>query len=543
MLVARYLWNGKLRVALLSLFAFNICTWAQSLSLPSFPPNAAVLHIRRALLSSTKLPDAPSSLRIATTGKTLVLAKSVSTPPVFSSPFPNFHSYSELPDLGPTRSNGDGGLSSFSRSAGALAVSTSKVEVPEKVQWRPLMQTSLRYLAIMHMFRLSTEQATKNAFLHEPMWGGYFKALGAMHGWSDGDGYYENYLGHPIQGGVSGYIWIHNDPRYRYVEFGKDPDYWKSRLRAYAFAWAFSAQFEVGLLSEASIGNIQRYCCQYGFVDHVITPNGGMLWMVGEDALDKYVVRRIEDRTSNLGLRIAARVALNPLESFASFMNMEYPWHRENRDAPSRYVSGSGTHTRREELRKIPSPDDPLVPSFEFTAALPSIMKEGGFSCVGGGATAGFRVANELQWTMEVSGCTFGSNMPPNWSGDSLTFTTGPEWIRHSESRWTPHSHFRFGGQKVTLLHSDPQKRSEIENSLPPDTKLNQYYTQFTQTYESTAVSLSVGAGVDYRLHPGFALRVVNLDYVHSWLSPVVGRDFNGGVRLTGGVVLRLGTW
>ena len=89
-----------------------------------------------------------------------------------------------------------------------------------------------------------------------------------MHGWSDGDGYYENYLGHPVQGSVSAYIWIHNDVKYRNVEFGKNPDYWKSRLRAYAYAWAFSEQFEIGLLSEASIGQIQRYCCQYGFVDH-----------------------------------------------------------------------------------------------------------------------------------------------------------------------------------------------------------------------------------------------------------------------------------
>lgn len=477
------------------------------------------------------------------TGETLAISKSVSPSRAFSPSFTTLHSYSELPDLLGTRTDSEDGLSSLNRSPTALTVSTSKTEAPEKVQWRPLMQASLRYLALMHLFRLGTEQATKNAFLHQPIWGDYLNALGAMHGWSDGDGYYENYLGHPIQGSVSGYIWIHNDPRYRNVEFGKDPDYWKSRLRAYAFAWAFSAQFEMGPISEASIGNIQRYCCQYGFVDYVITPNGGMAWMVGEDILDKYVVRRIEDSTPNLGLRIAARIALNPAESFANLMNLEYPWHRENRDAPSRYVSGAGSYTRREELRKIPSPDDPLVPSFEFTATLPSIMKEGGLSCVGGGATAGFRVASELQWTLEVSGCTFGSNMPPNWSGDSLTFTTGPEWIRHSESRWTPHTHLRFGGQKITLLHTDPQKRSFIENSLPPNTKLNQYYTLYTQTYESTAMSLSVGAGVDYRLHPGFALRLVNLDYVHSWLSPVVGRDFNGGLRLTSGVVLRIGTW
>ena len=157
-----------------------------------------------------------------------------------------------------------------------LAIEPLPPPPPSKVQWMPLFGASLRYLAVMHPFRFVTEAGTRDALKHHPFWGGYFDALGAMHGWSDGDGYYENYLGHPIQGAVSAYIWIHNDPRYRDVEFGKDPRYWKSRLRAAAFAWAFSEQFEIGLISEASIGQIQRYCCAYGFVDHVITPNGGM---------------------------------------------------------------------------------------------------------------------------------------------------------------------------------------------------------------------------------------------------------------------------
>ena len=82
-----------------------------------------------------------------------------------------------------------------------------------------------------------------------------------MHGWSEGDGYYENYLGNPIEGAVSGYIWIPGDPRYRAVQFGGSRDHWMSRLRAYGFAWAFSEQFEIGPISEASIGQIQRYCC------------------------------------------------------------------------------------------------------------------------------------------------------------------------------------------------------------------------------------------------------------------------------------------
>jgi hypothetical protein len=177
----------------------------------------------------------------------------------------------------------------------------------QEISWTPLVRHSLTFLRIMHSFRLATETSTRNAMAN-PLAGGYFRALGAMHGWSDGDTYYENYLGHPIEGAVSGYLWIHHDSRYRNVEFGRSRDYWMSRLRAYAFAWAFSEQFEIGLLSEASIGQIQRYCCAYGFVDHVITPNGGAVWLIGGDIIDKYVTRRmIEDHIRSPALRAVAR--------------------------------------------------------------------------------------------------------------------------------------------------------------------------------------------------------------------------------------------
>lgn len=416
--------------------------------------------------------------------------------------------------------------------------------LPPKVQWRELIGGSLRYLGVMHSFRIATEAGTRSGLKDNPFWGGYLAALGAMHGWSDGDGYYENYLGHPIQGAVSGYLWIHNDPRFSNVEFGRDPNYWKSRLRATAFAWAFSAQFEVGLISEASIGQIQRYCCQYGFVDHIITPTGGIVWMVAEDALDRYAVRRIEDSTNNLGIRIAARLVLNPSQSFANLMNMEYPWYRENRGAPSRYERNSFVPVQRAQSESGDGTVYPLIPKFEIAATLPSVMNIGGLSCLGGGGVAGFKVSDNWQWTAEISGCTLGnSSLPQNWSGDSLTFTTGPQWIRHTESRWSPHAHLRLGGQKITEQDADPQKRQAITNLLPPGAQLNPYYDFFTTNYESTALSLSLGGGLDYRLYPGLALRVASLDYVHSWLDPVHGTDFNSGVRFTTGVVLRLGTW
>jgi hypothetical protein len=410
-----------------------------------------------------------------------------------------------------------------------------------KVRWRSLFEDSLRYLTVMHSFRLATEAGTREGLRNNPF-GGYFKALGALHGWSDGDGYYENYLGHPIEGAVSAYIWTKNDPRYRNVEFGKDPNYWKSRLRAYAFAWAFSTQFEIGPISEASIGQIQRYCCQYGFVDHVITPNGGMVWVIGEDILDKYLVRRIEDHTHNVNLRIVARLALNPAETFANLMAFQYPWNRENRDAPSHY-SGSLRRAPISAEQQIGRFEPSIVPTFEIAATLPSLMQIGNLSRLGGGGVAGMRLTDVWQWTLEVSGCTLGNDLPRNWSGDSLSFTTGPQWIRHTASRWTPHAHLRVGGQKITEEVTDPVRRKRIESELPPGGDLQPFYDQFTKHYESTGLSLSVGGGLDLRVHPSMAVRVASFDYVRSWLNEVNQTNFNRGLRFTSGVVLRLGAW
>jgi hypothetical protein len=264
------------------------------------------------------------------------------------------------------------------------------------VHWKALMHGSLSYLGSMHSFRLLTEADTRQS-LHNSVIGGYFKALGAMHGWSDGDGYYENYLGHPIEGAVSGYMWIHNDPRYRAVQFGADRDYWMSRLRAYAFAWAFSEQFEIGPISEASI---QRYCCACGFVDHVITPNGGMVWMVAGDAIDRYVTVPLENSTHKAVLRILARSVLNPPQSFANLMMFQYPWHRENRGTAANYDREMYLRPSRSLASAVSfdaNVSGSIVPRFELTAPVPSFRHVGGLDCIGGGAIGAFRAAEFWQ--------------------------------------------------------------------------------------------------------------------------------------------------
>ena len=122
-----------------------------------------------------------------------------------------------------------------------------------------------------------------------------------------------------------------NDPKFRKAEFGRNRAYWKSRLRATAWAWAYSELFEIGPNSEATIGHTQAYYAQQGFVDHVITPSIGLAWMIAEDAADKYITRRIEEHTQNPYVKLAARITLNPTRSLANVLRFEMPWHRDTR--------------------------------------------------------------------------------------------------------------------------------------------------------------------------------------------------------------------
>jgi hypothetical protein len=181
----------------------------------------------------------------------------------------------------------------------------------------------------MQAFRYVTETDTRRGGVG--LGSAYARSVDNLHGWADGDPYYVNYLGHPAQGAISGRLWSNHDRRYRNIEFGKDPAYWKGRLRAAAFSWAFSEQFEIGLISEASIGHIQDRFPQQGFVDHVVTPTVGLGLTLLEDSVDKYFIKRMEGRVRNKWARLMLRTGLNPTRSFANVMDNNAPWHRETR--------------------------------------------------------------------------------------------------------------------------------------------------------------------------------------------------------------------
>ena len=198
------------------------------------------------------------------------------------------------------------------------------------VDWGGLFRESFLFLAIENSFRCATEQGTRDA-ISNPFFPGYLNSVGNLHGWNDGDPFYVNYVGHPMQGAVSGDIWTHNDRAYRNIQFGKNRRYWKGKLRAGAYSYIYSILFEIGPISEASIGNIQAYYPQQGFVDHIVTPVMGLGWSISEDVLDQYLIRRIESQTTNRWILLLARGGLNPARTMANAMALQPPWHRDNR--------------------------------------------------------------------------------------------------------------------------------------------------------------------------------------------------------------------
>jgi hypothetical protein len=224
-----------------------------------------------------------------------------------------------------------------------------------RFHWKPALYQSGRYLMVMHAFRFATEPYTRKA-IGGPFFADYADSILGSNGWGDGDGMLVNYVGHPLEGSVAGFIYVQNDDKGRNLEFSNTRPYWMSRLRATAWSAAFSIQFEMGPLSEASLGNVGRDPDKYGqtymgAVDLVITPVMGLGWMVAEDYLDKHAVRGVERRTDSRTLRALARGFMNPSRSFANMMRGKAPWYRD-----SRPLTGAEVIARQPVAPEAPAP-------------------------------------------------------------------------------------------------------------------------------------------------------------------------------------------
>jgi hypothetical protein len=182
---------------------------------------------------------------------------------------------------------------------------------------------------IEHGARVAFQAKTRRE-LGGAFWGDYRRSVRLPGQWDDTDAWWVNYLGHPIHGAAAGYLWLDHEPQAP-TNVSLSKGYWASRGRAMAWSAAYSLQFEIGPLSEASIGNVGMRPETTGWVDHVVTPLGAFGFMVAEDALDRYLVEPFEQRVHNRVLRGVFRVLLNPGRALSNSASGRLPWERAER--------------------------------------------------------------------------------------------------------------------------------------------------------------------------------------------------------------------
>jgi hypothetical protein len=223
----------------------------------------------------------------------------------------------------------------------------------ERFHMRAALLQSLAFLALEHGFRFINDPYLRFLVFHKPFWHDYLASAGDfnMNRWGDGDDFLVNYIGHPLEGSVSGNIFIQNDPEGRAARFGKSAAYWRSRMKAMAWAAAYSAYFEIGpMLSEAAIGNEGGYtyiphCGFYptcpkepgehykpptnntGWVDFVVTPVIGTGWLILEDFLEADLVDKLANGSPDLKFKVL-RGALAPSRTMSNFLAGRPPWYR-----------------------------------------------------------------------------------------------------------------------------------------------------------------------------------------------------------------------
>jgi hypothetical protein len=105
-----------------------------------------------------------------------------------------------------------------------------------------------------------------------------------------------------------------------------------------AYSAAYSAQWKVGPLSEASIGNTGLFYYvraqdgvwtnETGMQDFFFTPIGGMAWNVGEDVVDRFVLSRVRHATRNKWLLLASSM-ITPGKSAANVARFRATYYRD----------------------------------------------------------------------------------------------------------------------------------------------------------------------------------------------------------------------
>ena len=209
-----------------------------------------------------------------------------------------------------------------------------------KIKWRNMLLQSVAFNAFQNV----GNSYTGYWFRYETTHGKWFhRYAGSVTGfrysrWSDDDPFLDDYVGHPMMGSITNYIFLNNDPAENYFPFENTSRYWKGRLKAYAFSAAYSAQWKIGPFGEAGVGFTGDHLAYTqrgvtngtGMVDFIITPTVGLGWTIVEDYVDKKLVTRLEQSPHN-PVYLTFISFLTPTHGWATLLALKAPWTRTDR--------------------------------------------------------------------------------------------------------------------------------------------------------------------------------------------------------------------
>jgi hypothetical protein len=240
-----------------------------------------------------------------------------------------------------------------------------------RVHWRQLLISSAVFLTWQNTANVYTGYWYRYETTTGNWWERYANSvLGYKFSvWSDGNPFLDDYVGHPMMGAITDYLWIQNDPKGMTLEFSNTRPYWISRLRALGFSTVYSTEWKLGPAGESGVGHMGdhvawengRVRVETGFVSLVTTPVGGTLWAVAEDVIDKKVIHPLEERNRNPFLLMGYSL-LNPARATANILRFRPPWFRDSRtvkadsfwsDPEERTNSANAVMTRKAEPEQL----------------------------------------------------------------------------------------------------------------------------------------------------------------------------------------------
>jgi len=437
--------------------------------------------------------------------------------------------------------------------------STNTPESPGKIQWKPAFLQTLEFTVFEHVWRAAWDPGLRYLIAHKPFWHDYGVSLTDYHmdHWSDGDNFLVNDIGHPLEGAVYGRIFLQNDPK-SFVQLGRHNGYWKSRFQSLAWMTIWSAQFEVGPLSETDFGNqggyyysihcgIHPYCLttppwsagadkhtglggitnNTGWTDFIVTPVVGLGWVIGEDAIDRYIVTPIAREHRIFGGRIL-RSALEPSRSMAALFAGKFPWMLP---APE---NNFVVHQRPKAVKEKDPDEQPLqhysIATQYTNVSLPVIkpgcekpcrenLSGGGFG-FGYNFTRHFAFDSALNFLPAQAGTQgmmeglFGVKLGQRWDRWGLFAKTRPGFIYYNEALpgrgiTEPHSLSRFvwdfGGVAEVYTHRNGTLRFDVGTTLvryltdQTDTRFTQIGGVISSQYYTNQGNFQISTGYTYR--------------------------------------------